>query len=149
MPIKKEITKKDKYGNDKATAISYKIKFINSFRFMSSSLSNLIDNLFEGLHSDKCTNCKSCHDFLTTKDEQLTFSCKKNYEKDFNKELIQRFVNIYEFCNSYLNKFILLLRKDGYPYEYVDSWERFNETSLPDKEEYSMKLHPKILVIKI
>ena len=38
VPIKKEITKKDKYGNDKATKISYKLKFIDSFRFMSSSL---------------------------------------------------------------------------------------------------------------
>ena len=35
-----------------------------------------------------------------------------------------------------LNKFILLLRKGVYPYEYMDSWERFNETSLPDKEAF-------------
>ena len=82
-------------------------------------------------------DCKSCLDYMTTKDEQLIFrcfSCKKNYEKDFNKELIQRFENIYEFCNGDLNKFILLLRKGVYPYEYMDSWERFNETSLPGKE---------------
>ena len=44
------------------------------------------------------------------------FSCKKNYEKDFNKNFIQRFANIYEFCNGDLNKFILLLRKGVYPY---------------------------------
>ena len=28
----------------------------------------------------------------------------------------------------------MLLRKGVYPYEYMDSWERFDETSLPDKE---------------
>ena len=129
MPIKKEITKKDKDGNDKITKISYKIKFIDSFRFMSSSLSNLVDNLSEGLHSYKCTDYKSYLDYITTKDEQLIFrcfECKKNCEKDFNKELIKRFANIYEFCNADINKFILLLRKGVYPYEYMDSWGRFN-----------------------
>ena len=35
VPIKKEITKKDKNGNDKMTKISYKIKLIDSCRFMS------------------------------------------------------------------------------------------------------------------
>ena len=32
-------------GDDKATKISYKIKFIDSYRFMSTSLSNLVNNL--------------------------------------------------------------------------------------------------------
>ena len=79
---------------------------------MSSSLSNLVDDLSEGLHSDKCTDCKSCLDYMITKDDQLIFryfECKKNYEKDFNKELIKRFENIYEFCNEDINKFISLL----------------------------------------
>ena len=91
---------------------------------MSSLLSNLVDNLSEELHSDKCTDCKSFHDYMTTKDEHLIFrrfECKKNYEKDFNKELIKRFANIYEFCNENINKFILSLRKGVYPYKYMDS----------------------------
>ena len=81
---------------------------------MSTSLSNLVNNLFEGVHNDKCKNCKSCLDYLTTKDEQLIFKCfrcKKNSEKDFNKELISRFSNIYEFCNGDLNKFIFFIKK--------------------------------------
>ena len=65
MPIKKEITKNDKDGNDKTTKISYKIRFIDSYRFMSSSLSNLVDSLSEGLYSDKCTDCKSYLDYMT------------------------------------------------------------------------------------
>ena len=55
---------------------------------MSTSLSNLVNNLSEGVHNDKCTNCKSCLDYMTTKDEQLIFrcfTCKKNYEKDFKE----------------------------------------------------------------
>ena len=27
-------------------------------------------------------------------------------------------------------------RKGVYPYEYMDHWEKFNETTLPDKEEF-------------
>ena len=70
---------------------------------MPTSLSKLIDNLWEGLHNDECKDCKSYLDYVTIKDNQLIFrrfSCKKNCEKDFNKELIQRFANIYEFCNG-------------------------------------------------
>ena len=34
-----------------------------------------------------------------------------------------------------LVNFILLLRKGVYPYEYMDEWEKFNERTLPEKEE--------------
>ena len=81
---------------------------------------------------------------MTTNDEQLIFRgfrCKQNYEKNFNEELIQRFTNTYEFSNEDLNKFILLLRKGVYPYEYMDSWQRFDETSLPDKEDFYSNLN--------
>ena len=52
VPIKKRIENKD-------MEITYKIKFIDSFRFMATSLSKLVDNLTEGIHSDKCINCNS------------------------------------------------------------------------------------------
>ena len=35
----------------------------------------------------------------------------------------------------------MLLRKGVYPYEYKDSWERFNEESLPDKKSFNSKLN--------
>ena len=59
---------------------------------------------------------------------------KKNYKKDFKNELIKRFANTYEFCKGNINKFVLLLRKGVYPYDYMDGWEKFDETSLPDKK---------------
>ena len=111
---------------------------------MSTSLSKLVDNLSEGLHNNRCADCKSSLDYMATKDEKLIFrcfTCKKNYEKDFNEELIKRFPNTYNFCDNDLNKFILLLRKGGYPYEYMDNWERFDETSLPDKESFYSTLN--------
>ena len=54
--IKKEL------GNSKT--ITYKIKFIDSFRFMPSKLSSLVDNLPEGLHGYKCRNCESYCDYM-------------------------------------------------------------------------------------
>ena len=96
VPLKKEI--KDK---NKIIEITYKKKFFDSYRFMSTSLSKLVDNLFEGLHNIRCVDCKSCLDYVKTKDEKLIFrcfSCKKNYEKDFNKELIERFANYMNFA---------------------------------------------------
>ena len=34
-----------------------------------------------------------------------------------------------------------MLTKGVYPYEYMDSWERFNETSLPSKEDFYSHLN--------
>ena len=76
---------------------------------------------------------------MSIKDDQLIFrcfDCKKNYKKYFNKELIKRCANIYEFCNRNIVRFILLLRKGVYSYEYMDSWGRFDKGLLPEKEYF-------------
>ena len=65
--------------------------------------------------------------------------CNAWFKKD-SKELIKRFANTYEFWNKNINKFILLLRKGVYPYKYIDNWERFDETVLPDKEGFYSNL---------
>ena len=35
----------------------------------------------------------------------------------------------------------MLLRKGVYPYEYMESWEEFNETSLPSKKDFYSNLN--------
>ena len=75
VPIKKKIENKD-------IEITYKIKFIDSYRFMSTSLSKLVDNLTEGLHNNKCLDCESYLDYIKTKNEKLIlicFNCKTYY----------------------------------------------------------------------
>ena len=99
---------------------------------MSTSLSSLVDNLSEKLHSDKCRDWKFELHYMSFEYNQLIFQCfecKRNYMKDFNKELIKRFRNTYEFCNGDIIKFILLLRNG------------FNETSLPGKKAFYRKLN--------
>ena len=55
--------------------------------------------------------------------------------------LIDKFPNTYQLCKKDLNKFELLLRKVIYPYEYMDSWIRFKEESLSDKESFRSELN--------
>ena len=67
---------------------------------MSTSLSSLVDNLSDGFHCDKCIDCKSSLDYMITQDDQLIFrcfKCKKNYQKDFNKDFINRFATHMNF----------------------------------------------------
>ena len=132
VPIKKRI-------DNKNIDITYKIKFIDSFRFMATSLSKLVDNLTGNIHNDKCIKCKSNLCFVRAMNEKLIFKCidcEKEYEKEFNKELVERFANTLKFCDNDLNKFLILLRKGVYPYEYMDEWNKFNEKVLPSKESF-------------
>ena len=76
---------------------NFKIRFIDSFKFMSTSLGALVDNLPE----------ESFH------------ALKKEYGDD---------------------KLKILKRKGVYPYEYMDSEEKFNETKLPPKEAFYSRL---------
>ena len=135
VPIEKEL--------DTGKAIKYKIKFIDNFRFILSLISNLVDDLSEGLHNDSCTDCKFYFGYMSIKNNQSNFrcfGCKKNYNKDFNKALIKRFANMHEFCDRD-NKSILLLRKGICPYEYMYSWGRFDEALLPKKKDFYSSLN--------
>ena len=48
---------------------------------------------------------------------------------------------MYQFCDGDINKFVLLLRRGVLPYEYIDSWEKFNETTLPAKKVFYSQLN--------
>ena len=140
VPIKKEL--------DNNKTITYKLKFIDSFRFMSTSLSSLVDNLSE-IYKKECKGCeekrkiKSVCNFIGLKKNKLNYECKECKKRSLKpiNVLIKKFPNVYQFCNGDDNKFLLLLRKGVYPDEYVDSWERFNETSLPDKKAFYSELY--------
>ena len=79
MPLKKE--------NNNSKKFTYKLKFIDSYRFMSTSLSNLVDNL-SGVYHKECkkymqrkkigSNCK----FNGFQNGRLNYKykeCKKSY----------------------------------------------------------------------
>ena len=68
-------------------------------------------------------------------------SCNKDYSNMIDEELKKRLKHTFKFSNYDINKFILLLRKGVYPYEYINEWKKFNETLLPEKEEFYSNLN--------
>ena len=96
--IKVEVDKYvDSEGNERPREIE--LRFMDSFKFMSSSLDSPVNNL-----------AKRGHRFW-------------GFEKYNDKQRE------------------LLIRKGIYPYEYMDSWDRFNETRLPIKESFHSNLY--------
>ena len=73
--------------------------------------------------------------------KQKCLSCNKDYSNKIDEELKKRFKNTLKFSNNNNNKFILLLKKGVYPYEYMHEWEKFNEITLPEKEEFYSNLN--------
>ena len=67
-------------------------------------------------------NMRSMTDLLSKSIDKVSEIDKKiSYDS-----LIEKFYNTYQLSNKDHNKFVLLLRKGVYPYEYMDSWKRFN-----------------------
>ena len=107
---------------------------------MSTSLSELVDNMSGIFNSLECKSCiekikinsECC--FVGLKNNRLIYrckECKEEWKRPIN-ELFEKFPGIYQFCNGNLNKFVLLLRKGV----YMDSQQKFDETTLPTKEAF-------------
>ena len=102
-------------------------------------------------NNKKCETCvfkyQYCDCFLeytNFKDDLIEYKClccNKNYQRKFDEKLKERFFSTYKFSNHDNNQFILLLQKLVYPYEYMDDSERFNKTSLPEKEDFYSHLN--------
>ena len=142
VPIKKEC--------DNGKIITYNLKFIDSFRFMPTSLSELLDNTSEIFNSIECKSCiqkikinsECC--FVGLKNNRLIYKCKECKEecKRPINELIENYPNTYQFCKGNLNRFVMLLGGKGvYPDEYMDNWNKFNETSLSSKKAFYSELN--------
>ena len=77
--------------NDNGKTITYKLRFVDSFRFMPTSLSELVDNMSGNFNSIECKSCM---------EKNRCEECKKTNRK------VSKCIS---FCNGDLNKFILLL----------------------------------------
>ena len=89
----------------KKKAITCKLKFIDRFGFMPTSLSELADNTFGIFNSTECKSCKekikinSKFCFVGLKNNKLIYKCKEckeEWKRPLNK-LIESFPSIYQF----------------------------------------------------
>ena len=97
---------------------------------MARSLSNLLNNLSEGIHRIKCKfgqddkKCETCGikynycacflEYINFKDDLIEYKClccNKNYQHRFDEKLKERFFNRNGISNHDNNEFILLLQK--------------------------------------
>ena len=120
----------DKNEKQVTKTIFYKLQFIDSARFMTESLSNFVDNLFEGIHNIKCKNendnknsktwgikykdCKCWFQYIKVKDNLILykwFVCMTNYLKKFNENLKKRSSNTYRFSNNDINNLFSFCEK--------------------------------------
>ena len=81
---------------------------------------------------------------MNFKDDLIECKClfrNKNFQQKCDEKLKERVLNTCEVSNHDSNNFILLFRKGVYLYEYAYDCEKFNETSLPEKEDFYSHLN--------
>ena len=113
---------------------------------MNESLSTLADNL-SGLKNCNCEK-KSFDNIKTTytviNNEYMVHTrCKAClWRKDIKlSELIANFPNTFNLCRGGVEKFLFLLRKGVYPYEYIDNMSKFDEKELRTIDNFCSKLN--------
>ena len=80
---------------------------------MATSLSNLVDNLTEGIYKIKYKDFDCFLEYESVKNNSIKYNClsrNKGYSNKIDEELKKRFKNTIKFSNNDINKFILLLK---------------------------------------
>ena len=124
-------------GEEITKIISYKSHFTDSARFMANFAEGIHKIKRKYRHGDKkyeaCgIKCKDCQCCL----EYRCLCCNRNYQKKINEHLKKQFSNTYRFSCHGINKFILLLQKGVFPFEYMDDCEKCKVMLLLEKDDF-------------
>ena len=68
---------------------------------------------------------------------------EKKKKKDLDEGVLQKNFNHTSRSWGCDEKFRLMIRKSVYPYEYMDSWKKFEETGLPPKDAFYSRVNVK------
>ena len=135
---------KDKDGKEVYKNI--RLRFIDSFRFMASSLDKLASNLC-GTSGIQCDKCEGNMELIKISGDYIALfgcgRCKTKNTKDLDEEVLKKNFNHTSRFLGCDEKFRLMIQKGVYPYEYMDGWEKFEERSLPPKYAFYSRLSMK------
>ena len=107
-------------------------------------MDNLVGTNTDGI---KCKDCKDEMELIEIDGDYVShFKCKHCYSstksKQLDRDVLKKsFANTYKYCGADDEHFRLLLRKGVYPYEYMDSFERFKEQALPSIDRFYSELN--------
>ena len=71
---------------------------------MASLLSNVVDNLAEGIHKTACKDCDSLLEYESVKDNLVKYkylSCNKDYSYKLDEKLKKQFKNLMILINLF------------------------------------------------
>ena len=117
------MTNIDNDGNENVVLISYKIKLIDSARFMTSLLTNFVDNLAEEIYKIKCKDFDCILEYESVNDNLIKhkfLSYNKDNLNKLDEKLEKRFKNTLRFSDYDINKFILLLSSKFIFFQLLD-----------------------------
>ena len=122
------------------------LRFIDSCRFMVSSLDKLESNLCS-TSEIQCDRCKDNMELINISSDYIASlecqKCRTKKTKDLDEGALKKNFNHTSRFWGCDEKFCLMIRKGVYPYEYMDRWEKFEETSLPPKDSFYSRLNMK------
>ena len=129
----------DEWGKIKEKKIQH--RFIDSMRFMASNLDSLSSNLV-GVSGMSCNKCKESCEFTHVDEYYVAHGKCRNCYSGYSKRQLSVNSNFDSLRVSHNDEqFRLLLRKGVHPYEYMSSWDKFDETKVPSKEAFHSKLN--------
>ena len=113
---------------------------------MASSLDKLASNLC-GTSGIQCDKCKGNMELINISGNYIASlgceRCRTKKTKDLDKGALKKNFNHTSRFSECDEKFCLMIRKGVYPYEYMDGWKKFEETSLPPKDAFYSRLNVK------
>ena len=125
-----------KYKDGTEVCKNIQLRFIDSCKFMASSLDQLVSNLC-GTSGIQCDKCKGNMELINISGDYSALlgceRCRTKKTKGLDQGALK---NNFNHSSRFWG-----IRKGVYPYEYMNGWEKFEEAGLPPKDAFYSRLN--------